>query len=297
MFIGPSEVDETEVRPFGTFTTHPSLTHSKDLSDVLIVQPGLPGTWIKHAQDKTQALLQEREDVAVAMPFPEGTRLEGPILSMGPTDAELLEQTSPQHFQRPFSLDKYARLLFATYKALRDNFDPECKVHLAGQSYGAAALLYALRKCLDEGIHLPASAHFLAPFVKIATDTDDPSMCLSIIHAGVSEIVDTSSERQIAELRALLESLGAHFNLNHADPVQAHAETFGRRFMLGIGDLSRVVEQGCRVSVVRGARDPYIGPEHSNLIARRVQSARGEITTVLDGDTHNLESLRFRDLI
>ncbi|GEM_PF-2512546 len=305
VFFPMDTVDGKWVTAGGKLIAPAGVSQLSELKRVLMVQHGLPGdAWRRNLEAKARKLAQETGDASVLFLVPGGIRTGSydlDISSEGP-GSELAACTTlrPFFFDQPFSFPRYTRTLFAAMKALRRYVEPQ-SLHIAGHSYGALAVLYALRQCERSGVPLPQSANFLAPFVQVALDTQDADTALNIVNTRVSVegTVGAGGGEHIRILRDLLDQLKRQYNLTEPqrNPIDWHRQTFGQRFFGAIGDLSQVVKDRSRVRVFRGERDPYIGEGHADLVARRVGQTRETLETVLSGDEHGLESLDLKDLL
>lgn len=283
------------------------------IKEVVLVEYGLPGDkWRVACEERARSVIAADPDRAAFFLMPGGMRgtydlgkyLQPHHSAETPEDRQLdiinwdaCHTSAPLFFNQPFSFQRYVRQLYAAWKAF-SRYSPNCKVHLAGHSYGALALLYALAKASREGGKPPASANFLAPFVQVALDTQDPAIALNIINTRGDVSKQLMHGDHLGRLRDLLAELGKFYNLTqpHRNPLEWHSSTFNSRFFQGIGDPSDILSRGdCKVRIFRGSEDEYIGEGHSDLIAKRMGLVRSEIETVLP-DGHGLDSLDFEEL-
>jgi len=301
VFLPLRTVEGKWVMSGGKLISPKGVEHFSQIKNLLIIQHGLPGDeWRLKAEDKARKVAKERADVSTLLLVPGGTRATYRLgikgADTGDAEVDVCRETRPFFSSQPFSFERYKRMLFHALCGMRAHVDRNCRISLAGHSYGAAALLYALGRCRQDGMQPPVAASFLAPFVKIATDTDDPEITLNIFNTRDQIAEALSYGNHIGRLRDLLETLHQFYNLTEArNPIEWHSKAFGARFFEAIGDLSSLNEK-CAIQVFRGEQDFYIGPEHSELIANRIGKARQAIETVLPNDAHELESLDFARL-
>lgn len=279
----------------------------RDVRRALIVQHGLPGdAWRMRAEEKARKLAQETGDTSTLLLMPGGLRrgtYQMGIFDSGPgSEVDACYGQRPLFFEQPFSFERYIRALFAAMKGMRRYSTKLESMHVAGHSYGALAVLYAIRKCEEAGMPMPSSTNFLSPFVQVALDTRDSDIALNVINtrAAVEEsLVAPGHGSHIGVLKDILSSLQRFYHLTEPgrNPIDWHMQTFGARFFGDIGNLAPVVRDRCSVRVFRGEKDPYIDEGHSDLIARRMGSTRNAIETVLPEDGHGLESLDLKELV
>lgn len=278
----------------------------RDARRMLIVQHGFPGDeWRMKSENKARELAKTTGDTSTFFLMPAGLRngrYQAGLGQLGSREVEEFHRQRPFFFDQPFSFQRYVRALFAAMKGVRRYSTKLESMHVAGHSYGALAVLYALRQCERSGMPVPNSANFLSPFVQVALDTQDPDIALRVINTRVAideNLVAPGPGSHIAALRDILKDLHRFYNLTEPDrnPIDWHRQVFGERFFRSIGDLTPVMQGRCRVRVFRGEKDPYIDEGHSDLIARRIGSTRDAIETVLPEDGHGLESLDLQALV
>jgi pimeloyl-ACP methyl ester carboxylesterase len=233
-----------------------------NVDDVVIVQHGLPGIeWRKRIEDEAIELLKGEGNFAAVFPS--------------------------QSHTEPFSMGEYMRNASATIRDIQAAL-PSKNLHLVGQSYGAAAVLQALRKMQQAGRPAPASIHFLSPFVKIATGTQDPEIALSIVNTRLlTDRAMLTPEKQEEILRGVLEACREVYQVE-GDLVEEHRQLFGDSFYRAIGDLEEFVSAS-RVQIIRGEEDPYIGGEHTELIRQNLGQSIPE--RIISHDGHDLRSI------
>ncbi len=307
VFFPMDTVDGKWVTAGGKLITPACANPLSDARRILIVQHGLPGDkWRMRVEDKARRLAKETEDTSTLVLMPGGLRsgvYEMGISSEGGgSDMAACYIQRPFFFDQPFSFQRYVRALFAAMKAVRRYAKQLESIHIAGHSYGALAVFYALRQCEKTGIPMPDSANFLSPFVQVALDTQDPDIALNVINTSVAvdeNLVTSGPRSHIGALRNVLSDLQRFYHLTEPNrsPVDWHMQTFGARFFQNIGNLAYVGQKDCRVRAFRGDKDPHINEGHSDLIARRIGTTRDAIETVLPEDGHNLESLDLRALV
>ncbi|MBI4994572.1 hypothetical protein HZC21_02915 [Candidatus Peregrinibacteria bacterium] len=212
LFYNPVMIDETVVLPWGKFMEGTNSAGSTE--NLLVIQHGLPGSqWRNTMEQKARQLVQQREDVAALFLIPGGIGMDSEY-DLGITQADKLDcmHVAPGFFTIPFCLQKYIKQMCAVVIALKQN-GFRGRIHAVGHSFGASALLYAIRKWHKLGICLPVSLNFLAPFVKTAIDIDDPEIALSIINTqcAVNDVVSADSQQQ--SLRELFEEVRKFYNV------------------------------------------------------------------------------------
>lgn len=283
----------------------------RDAKDILVVQPGLPGDFTMRAMNEGRELVKENPDLNVVIAVAAGIR-EKLFCQYAGWPRKVFNIVKEQNltrdfFDTPFVLADYKRQLAAILDNLIKSIPPEAKLHVAGHSYGAALLLYALAHLKRENLRMPASLHFLAPFVKLALDTDDPEIRLNIVNvrAGIHvnirglEVDFPTGDYERKMLQQLLDMLPRLYQTVSSDSdmlLESHRRIFGAKFYETLGDLSSVSSES-RVQIVRGAEDPFIGKGHSELIANRLGTSRFAVERVFNGDGHDLAGFDFHDLI
>lgn len=280
----------------------------REIRRALIVQHGLPGDrWRMEVENKARQLAKTTGDTSTLFLMPGGLRRGVYQTGISDSDSGGLGMDAyygqrPFFFDQPFSFQRYIRALFAAMKAMPRYAKKLESMHVAGHSYGALAVLYALRQCERNGVPMPNSANFLSPFVQVALDTRDPDIALNVINTRVDveeTLVAPGPGSHIAVLKDVLSDLQRFYHLTEPDrnPIDWHMQTFGARFFEDIGNLTPAVRDRCRVRVFRGEKDPYIDERHGDLIAQRIGSTRDAIETVLPKDGHDLESLDLKALV
>ena len=281
------------------------LIHSKDLGgldeadDVLIVQHGLPGVeWRKAAEEKARALVQNRQDVAVILGIPMGIKendknLANKTLGVG-EDLARIKAEFPDLFDKDFTLAGYLHGLSRLAKSARGDIREDCRLHLAGQSFGSLALLSALREMRGNGIAPPDSASFLAPFVSAdryaIQGTDEYALSMSNPHSKMSEV------GRSAKLNNIYKECHDHYRVTeHVDLqlLKSHDNLFSKEFYDVVDDL----HEFCRktiVQIIRGEHDSDISDRHSALLKGRMD-VHSEL--MLPESGHDLESLGFAQLL
>jgi len=233
-----------------------------NVDDVVIVQHGLPGIeWRKRMEDEAIELLKGEGNFAAVFPS--------------------------QSLTEPFSIDEYMKNASDTIRDIQAAL-PSKRLHLVGQSYGAAAVLQALRKMQKAGRPAPDSVHFLSPFAKIATETQDPKIALSIVNTRLlTDKAMLTPKRQEVRLRKVLEECEGVYKVE-GDLVEEHRKLFGDEFYRAIGDLREFVSAS-RVQIIRGGKDEHIGEEHTELIRQRLGQSIPE--RIIPHDGHDLDSI------
>ncbi len=233
-----------------------------DVKDVMIVQHGLPGIeWRKRIEDEAIELLKGDGNFAAIFPS--------------------------QSLTEPFSIDEYMQNASATIVDIQAAL-PSKRLHLVGQSYGAVAVLQALREMQKSGRRAPNSVHFLSPFVKIATETQDPEIALSIVNTRLlTDRAMLEPERQEAILREVLEECEGMYQVE-GDLIEEHRRLFGDEFYRAMDDLEGFVDPS-RIQIIRGEEDEYIGGEHTELIRQKLGQNVPE--RIIPHDGHDLSSI------
>jgi hypothetical protein len=273
-------------------------TRVAEIQDFVLVQAGLPGSWLQHAEIKAEQYIQNGHHAAVMLVLPEGIPAQSELIDLTPQNPdEDVVKNHREYFERKFTFDGFVRSLFALYSIVRESSDnPDMRVHLAGHSYGAVALLNTMRLIQRNGSPLPQSIHFLAPFVKLSIDDDYIFHQLSIINSEILQALNPKLKHQIARLRSLLETCKEFLNVDEeVDLVDEHRAIFQRRFYSALRGLSRGMAL-TPITVVRGSNDDYIGRDHVELVAIKFERTIQEIERIIDGDDHDLNSLDFADL-
>lgn len=308
VFLPMDTVDGKWVTAGGKLIAPACESPLRDARHMLIVQHGLPGDrWRMEVENKARQLAKTTGDTSTFLLMPGGLRRGVYQTGISDSDGGGLGMDAyygqrPFFFDQPFSFQRYIRALFAAMKAVPRYAKKLESMHVAGHSYGALAVLYALRQCEKAGMPMPSSANFLSPFVQVALDTRDPDIALNVINTRVAveeNLVAPGPESHIAVLQEVLSDLQRFYHLTEPgrNSIDWHMQTFGARFFGDIGNLAPAVHNRCHVRVFRGEKDPYIDEGHSDLIARRMGSTRDAIETVLPEDEHGLESLDLKALV
>lgn len=309
MVFLPMEIIQSKwVTPGGRLIRPSKYKFPGDLPEVCVIQHGLPGdSWRTQMEEKARQAIQDGLEAAFYFLIPGGTRGSynlGKNMGLDEIDWQGVHESKHFFFDQPFSFTRYARQLYAAAAGLRKYVPSECKVHLAGHSYGALGLLYALGQSARDGSGRSqlASANFLSPFVQVALDMNDPDVALNVINTrvaveGVQRVANTAN--QIGALRDVLAELHRLYHLTEPvrNPIEWHRDAFGKQFFEAVGDLRPVVRGGCDVRVFRGERDSYIDERHGDLIAKLTGLTRSSIEKVFPDDGHNIASLDVKELV
>lgn len=310
LIVAPYEsVDGYRTDIVGRYLASPGAEKLGTGRDLLVVAHGMPGSeWRLQAEAKARAFVAQKEGRGALMLMPAGIKRRGRRDYEGAYDLGVDENEADEfgHYLRrnnmpPFRLAQHIRQPFAASDYVRKlpGSSPKPSVHLVGHSYGAPALAYALAKCREERIAPPASAAFLAPFMRLALipDNDEIGLCVTNTRLAAGETLQvdyTAEERKFIQMLAALQ-LQYYYWLAQ-NPLEDHRTTFGPSFFNRLGDLSEI-SSNTRVRVVLGGKDEVIDERHAQLIAQRTGRKMEDITTVLPEDGHALPSVNFESLI
>lgn len=293
VFFEPDTLDGQVVMPWGKFISSSDVILPRSAQNLVVVQHGLPGDqWRLDMEEKAREFVSGRVRSGVLCLIPRGIGIDSEYkLGINSTDKTKCINAEPGFFTIPFSLDQYVRAMCAAVCDLRRTGAPDQQIHAVGHSYGALALLYAIRQWIKLGVRLPESLSFLSPFVKAVINTGDPDIALNIISTRLK--VDHQ-----AKLAELLGGLSRFYKMESGGgTLSSHEAVFNEDFFGDIGILGPELQNQCSVQTVRGGEDPFIEVGHSDLIARIVGQGRECMERVLPHDDHALSSLRMDELV
>ncbi len=268
--------------------------------DLLVIQHGLPGVEWRNGgpkvevgiEEKAHCFVSEQEKVAVLVMIATGLRpenVEGANLA-DHNDMELVNTFCPELFGSQFELENYLSQLEKMVCGIRNAIADRCRIHLAGHSYGASALMRTIRKMADHDVPPPHSVSYLTPFVRnvlLGSDyqgghplglrfglRDNYVLAKHILHE-----VLMGTERQYL-------CSGQHL-------FDEHKLLFTEDFYYHIDTLAPYLSDTA-VQVVMAGADNLITPEHANLVEMIV----GRVSRLdMPNEGHDLTSLDLRDLI
>lgn len=275
-----------------------------DIKRLLVFLHGLPGfEWSIEADKKARSAVKKSDEDAVFRLFPPGISAGyGPSI-FGHEHVPPSEQLG-KLFSGVLTLKAYVNYFHQALLAAAELVPRKCELHAAGHSFGALPLLFALSK-LKGCDALPMSANLLAPFVKSAAvpKGTHPEIALSLVNSQMEDALNKREDEHRFRLEDIFWECRRYYNLKEGvrgasvdNLLTDHHRLFTPGFFRIIGNIADAAKKGCEIRVIRGEKDPFIGPEHSDLIAQYVGLTRSDIESVLHGDGHDLASLNFEDL-
>lgn len=297
-FSTPQALDISSEGVMGAAFSHRDRNHFYEAPTIVLVQHGLPGIdWRKEVEKKVQAVIENNPELSVLSTMPIGLKPTEENFGVPADKLKDITFDHPDFFGRTFNLETYQQQLYMAFKSLK-GLNPDASIRLVGQSYGAAALAYALARLCKEMwfTGLPTKATFLSPFIKIGPSEWEKT-ALNIENKAVERM--GTSDDPWSTLGEILDQCREHYIINKgANLIEEHRRAFGPQFFHFLNTHLPVVSSHCcEIEVFRGSQDPYINQSHSELLAGYLRMTRESIKREVDDDHSLLRELEWEKIL
>lgn len=291
-----------EVEPVAGRLIRPdSIRDISEITELAVILAGLPGdAWGIAADQKARETLLSKPlshdgiNPAVLRLIPSGTKRTY-ALGISSSERHQAAHACPQFAGSDFSMKRFMDYFRAALAAVQ--WHDGIRVRATGHSYGAQALWRALAVPGQNDTPLPASATFLAPFVRNSLEPERQDIALRLRRKGGLEEGERETAlpwgESVGRLETLLAYAGRLFALEDGVPlIVQHRHVLSPDFFDQMAPVPAVKDKRCPARIIMAGRDEYIGDAHADLLSTRLTGGATPLKmSVLPSEIHDMRNL------